>query len=269
MIELTASEIAQLTDGSSQAEGAVTGIATDSRAVRPGDLFVALAGERADGARVRRRRALGRRARGAGAARPRGPGGRGSRWTTRWRRWERSRASSGCGRGRRWSASPDRPARPRPRTSWRRWSSRTAGRCASRQNENNELGVPLTLARLEPDTEVAVVEMAMRGLGQIAYLADIAGPASASSPHRAGAPGAAGHASSGWRRRRPSCCAALPADGAAHRAPRRAAARAAPGRAGLPGGHLRQRPRRPTCGCTRSPRGATAAGRRSSFTVEP
>ena len=47
---------------------------------------------------------------------------------------------------------------------------------ASRQNENNELGVPLTLARLELDTDVAVVEMAMRGLGQIAYLAAIARP---------------------------------------------------------------------------------------------
>ena len=47
---------------------------------------------------------------------------------------------------------------------------------ASRQNENNELGVPLTLARIEPITDVAVVEMAMRGLGQIAHLAAIARP---------------------------------------------------------------------------------------------
>src|SRR5207248_3199956 len=47
---------------------------------------------------------------------------------------------------------------------------------ASRQNENNELGVPLTLCRIDPATEVAVVEMAMRGLGQIGYLAAIARP---------------------------------------------------------------------------------------------
>ena len=47
---------------------------------------------------------------------------------------------------------------------------------ASRQNENNELGVPLTLSRIEPITGVAVVEMAMRGLGQIAHLAAIARP---------------------------------------------------------------------------------------------
>ena len=32
---------------------------------------------------------------------------------------------------------------------------------------NNELGIPLTLCRLEEDTEIAVVEIGMRGLGQI------------------------------------------------------------------------------------------------------
>jgi UDP-N-acetylmuramoyl-tripeptide--D-alanyl-D-alanine ligase len=47
---------------------------------------------------------------------------------------------------------------------------------ASRQNENNELGVPLTLVRIERETEVAVVEMAMRGMGEIAHLAAIAAP---------------------------------------------------------------------------------------------
>src|SRR5262249_9372480 len=41
---------------------------------------------------------------------------------------------------------------------------------------NNETGVPLTLARLEPRHRFAVVEMGMRGLGQIDYLAGIAEP---------------------------------------------------------------------------------------------
>ena len=41
---------------------------------------------------------------------------------------------------------------------------------------NNELGLPLTVCRLEPDTRVLVTEMGMRGLGQIAYLCEIAGP---------------------------------------------------------------------------------------------
>jgi UDP-N-acetylmuramoyl-tripeptide--D-alanyl-D-alanine ligase len=43
-------------------------------------------------------------------------------------------------------------------------------------SQNNEIGLPLTLCRLEEDTEVAVVEMGMRGLGQIAELCEIARP---------------------------------------------------------------------------------------------
>ena len=41
---------------------------------------------------------------------------------------------------------------------------------------NNEIGVPLTLARIEPDTQVVVTEMGMRGLGQIRALAELARP---------------------------------------------------------------------------------------------
>jgi UDP-N-acetylmuramoyl-tripeptide--D-alanyl-D-alanine ligase len=41
---------------------------------------------------------------------------------------------------------------------------------------NNEVGLPLTLCRVEPDTEVVVTEMAMRGSGQIRDLARIARP---------------------------------------------------------------------------------------------
>jgi UDP-N-acetylmuramoyl-tripeptide--D-alanyl-D-alanine ligase len=46
----------------------------------------------------------------------------------------------------------------------------------SLENQNNEVGVPLTLLRIEPTTEIAIVEMAMRGLGQIEYLAQLAEP---------------------------------------------------------------------------------------------
>jgi UDP-N-acetylmuramoyl-tripeptide--D-alanyl-D-alanine ligase len=41
---------------------------------------------------------------------------------------------------------------------------------------NNELGLPLTLARLEPDTEALVVELGARGPGHIATLARLARP---------------------------------------------------------------------------------------------
>ncbi len=47
---------------------------------------------------------------------------------------------------------------------------------ANEGNYNNELGVPLTLCRLEDDTEVCISEMGMRGLGQIAQLAETARP---------------------------------------------------------------------------------------------
>jgi UDP-N-acetylmuramoyl-tripeptide--D-alanyl-D-alanine ligase len=47
---------------------------------------------------------------------------------------------------------------------------------AAEASFNNEIGVPLTLCRLEPDTEVCILELAMRGLGQIAELAEIARP---------------------------------------------------------------------------------------------
>jgi UDP-N-acetylmuramoyl-tripeptide--D-alanyl-D-alanine ligase len=41
---------------------------------------------------------------------------------------------------------------------------------------NNELGLPLTLCMIEPETEVVVTEMAMRGFGQIRDLAKVARP---------------------------------------------------------------------------------------------
>ena len=74
----------------------------------------------------------------------------------------------------RWSGSPARPARPRSRTS--------PGRCcranvhASPENFNTEIGMPLALLAAPRETEVLVMEMAMRGLGQIAELCEIAEP---------------------------------------------------------------------------------------------
>jgi UDP-N-acetylmuramoyl-tripeptide--D-alanyl-D-alanine ligase len=41
---------------------------------------------------------------------------------------------------------------------------------------NNEIGLPLTVCRLEPETSVLVTEMGMRGLGQIAALCAVARP---------------------------------------------------------------------------------------------
>jgi UDP-N-acetylmuramoyl-tripeptide--D-alanyl-D-alanine ligase len=47
---------------------------------------------------------------------------------------------------------------------------------AAAGGHNNEIGLPLTLTRIEEDTEVVICEMGMRGLGQIAELCGIARP---------------------------------------------------------------------------------------------
>jgi UDP-N-acetylmuramoyl-tripeptide--D-alanyl-D-alanine ligase len=47
---------------------------------------------------------------------------------------------------------------------------------AAADGHNNEIGLPLTILRTEPDTEVVVAELGMRGLGQIAALAAVARP---------------------------------------------------------------------------------------------
>ncbi len=47
---------------------------------------------------------------------------------------------------------------------------------ATKANQNNELGVPRTLLAADADTQVVVVEMGMRGMGQIAALCDYVQP---------------------------------------------------------------------------------------------
>jgi UDP-N-acetylmuramoyl-tripeptide--D-alanyl-D-alanine ligase len=48
---------------------------------------------------------------------------------------------------------------------------------------NNEIGLPLTVCRLEPETSILVTEMGMRGLGQIARLCAVARPGIAVVSH--------------------------------------------------------------------------------------
>jgi UDP-N-acetylmuramoyl-tripeptide--D-alanyl-D-alanine ligase len=47
---------------------------------------------------------------------------------------------------------------------------------AAEDGYNNEVGLPLTLCRVERDTEIVITEMGMRGPGQIRALAEIARP---------------------------------------------------------------------------------------------
>jgi len=47
---------------------------------------------------------------------------------------------------------------------------------ANEGNYNTEIGVPLTICRIEEDTEICISELGMRGLGQIAWLAAFVKP---------------------------------------------------------------------------------------------
>jgi UDP-N-acetylmuramoyl-tripeptide--D-alanyl-D-alanine ligase len=47
---------------------------------------------------------------------------------------------------------------------------------ANEGNYNTEIGVPLTICRIEEDTEICISELAMRGMGQIAWLASFVRP---------------------------------------------------------------------------------------------
>ena len=47
---------------------------------------------------------------------------------------------------------------------------------ANEGNYNNEIGVPLTVCRLDPETELLITELGMRGLGQISWLASFTKP---------------------------------------------------------------------------------------------
>lgn len=46
----------------------------------------------------------------------------------------------------------------------------------NKENQNNELGLPLTILNAPVDTEILILEMGMRGLGQIKALCEIAKP---------------------------------------------------------------------------------------------
>jgi len=136
-----------------------TGVQVDSRRIRPGDLFVAVSGGEAflDDARKR------------GAAATLVPGDAhaalaalGSAVRAR----SDARVVAITGSVGKTSTKDILAALLRP-------SLRTV---VAPRGFNTEIGLPLTVCRIEPDTEVVVAEMAMRGIGQIRDLARIARP---------------------------------------------------------------------------------------------
>ncbi|RLB64982.1 MAG: UDP-N-acetylmuramoyl-tripeptide--D-alanyl-D-alanine ligase [Deltaproteobacteria bacterium] len=165
--------------GASPPGGAVASISTDSRLLQPGALFVALLGERYDGHDY----VAAALARGAVAAVVQRPWRAGS--VSEWQllrvasplqayqtlaRWQRQQfggpviaVTGSVGK-----------------TTTKELIAAALGAIgpvlATAGNLNHETGVPLTLLKLQPDHGVAVIEMGMRGLGQILELGQIALP---------------------------------------------------------------------------------------------
>ena len=182
MIPLSTREIAAVAGGTASGPDAtVTGVAIDSRAVAPGDLFVALPGERTHGAK------FAATALAAGAAAvllerdTAVPGAGVSSAPAVWvdstvaalgavaadvRRRSRARVVAITGSTGKTSTKDILAALLATRLVT----------VASAANYNNEIGLPLTLCRIAGDTQAVVCELGMRGAGQIAYLTDLAAP---------------------------------------------------------------------------------------------
>ena len=147
---------------SGQLEGdadAITGVRVDSRLVEPGDLFVAVAGGEAFLADARER--------GAGATLvPDDAHAALAALARAVRARSDARVVAITGSVGKTSTKDILAALLRPHL-------RTV---EAPRGFNNEIGLPLTLCLVEPDTEVVVTEMAMRGAGQIRDLARVAQP---------------------------------------------------------------------------------------------
>ena len=182
MLPLTLAEVAAACGGRLQGGDpavAVSSVTTDSRRLRAGELFVGLRGESFDGdAFAADAIAAGAAAVVVGAAAaemlPQGAAAvvvddgltALQRLATHVRRRAGAKVVAITGSAGKTSTKDVLAALLRP----------VARVVATGGNHNNEIGVPLTLLRIESDTEVAVVEMAMRGAGQIRDLARIALP---------------------------------------------------------------------------------------------
>jgi len=159
--------------------GSFEGVSTDTRTLARGQLFFAIVGDRFDGHDY----AAGALAAGAAAVVV-----------------ARGRAPRGVDEGHALEVSDTRRALGDLARAWRRrCRARVAALTgsngkttvkemlaaiasvshrvtATRGNLNNDIGVPLTLFRLAPDDEIAVIEMGTNGPGEIRYLTDVAEP---------------------------------------------------------------------------------------------
>jgi UDP-N-acetylmuramoyl-tripeptide--D-alanyl-D-alanine ligase len=184
MIPLSA-ETAARALGIPSAHGPVTGVSTDTRTLRQGDLFVALRGDSYDGNQfVPAALASGAScavvdlgAAIAGDVEYRLPNGCGL-----YRVPDTLRALAALAREVRRASSAKVVAvtgsvgKTSTKDLIRGMASSALSVIATAANQNNEIGVPLTLLEIDEGTDMAVVEMGMRGKGQIRELTLMAEP---------------------------------------------------------------------------------------------
>jgi UDP-N-acetylmuramoyl-tripeptide--D-alanyl-D-alanine ligase len=153
VIPLALDDLRAFALGELEGEGDVTGVQIDSRRIAPGDLFVAV------GAGVQ----FLADARAAGAAATLVPDDAFSALAAI-ARLVRDRSSA------RVVGITGSTGKTSTKDILAALCAPVALTVASEASYNNELGVPLTVCRLETDTELLLVEMGMRGFGQIAEL---------------------------------------------------------------------------------------------------
>ena len=154
--EVEALGVGRLEEGDRTAP--ITGIKADSREVGPGDLFVALntGVEYVDDARMR----------GAATLVPHDQEAALGALASLVRSKSDARVVAVVGSAGKTSTKDILGALCAPHTPTM-WADKSL---------NNEIGLPLTVCRLEPETRVLITEMGMRGLGQVAALSAIARP---------------------------------------------------------------------------------------------
>jgi UDP-N-acetylmuramoyl-tripeptide--D-alanyl-D-alanine ligase len=181
VIPLTVAETAGVLGASLSGPGdesaLITALTADSRTLAPGALFVALPGERADGHDY----VASATAAGAAASLTRYPIdgalclvvvdplvalGRLSRYLV-----ERSSAA-----GLQVVGITGSVGKTSAKDLLAQLLEQAGPTVAAAGNLNNELGVPLTVSRIDADTRYLVVEMGARGIGHIGYLCEIAPP---------------------------------------------------------------------------------------------
>jgi len=192
MADFTAAQIVAATGGqlvAGNASATCSGIATDSRAVAPGQCFIALRGERFDGHDFVPAVLLAGASgvvvsRAPETALPQGGGapfpGEGASFVVmvedtlialgRLARLHRDRHDMPV------IAVTGSTGKTTTKDMIAAILSRRGPIAATPANYNNEIGVPLALLSLMPEHMAAVIEMAMRGPGEIAYLASLARP---------------------------------------------------------------------------------------------